>query len=350
MSGGVDSSVAALRLCENGFNVVGLTLKMWRLGIDSHQLAAVDRAKEVCERLGIRHIVTDVGSEFEEVIVKRFVDEYLSGRTPNPCVNCNSDIKWKAIINLADSMNFDLVATGHYARVFKIESTSMYGIRKGRDYSKEQSYALWRLSQDMLRRTVLPLGSLTKSEIISLAEDNDFASATAKENQEICFITDNDYRHFLKEYLAERVENIAEGEIVDDEGNVLGCHKGFYNFTIGQRKGLGIALGKRQYVKKIDPDANRVVLANGEELYSRGLILRDINWVSVPSKRQKMDGVIKIRYNHSGAECNAAPYRSDAWMVTFDEPQRAVTPGQSAVLYQGDVLVFGGVIQEAISN
>ncbi len=343
MSGGVDSSVAALKLIENDYNPIGVTLRMWRPGRDKHLEDAVRKSKEICKRLNIPHKVVDVRSDFEKCIVQDFVEGYLSGVTPNPCVYCNKQIKWETLIDLADKMDVELVATGHYARIFHNANTSRYEILKGVDPSKDQSYALWQLSQDDLSKTILPLGNVKKSEVFKIAEKNSLFYDNLSESQDICFIPNNNYRDFLIDYAPEQIRKIGRGELVDEEGNVLGFHNGFYNFTIGQRKGFKIGFGGRRYVKKIDAKNNRIVISKEQGLYSIEIVLNKINWVSIPSA-STLEGTVKIRYNHPGIKCYVKTYGSDMLKVTFDEPQRAVTPGQSAVLYQGEKLVFGGII------
>jgi len=343
MSGGVDSSVAALQLIENGYHPIGVTLRMWRPGRDKHLEDAVRKSKEICKRLNIPHKVVDVRSDFEKSIVQDFVNGYLSGVTPNPCVYCNKQIKWEKLIDLADKMDVEFIATGHYARVFHNENSHRYEILEGIDHSKDQSYALWQLSQDNLRKTMLPLGNVRKSEVFEIAKKNGLFYSDLSESQDICFIPNNNYRDFLVDYVPERIHKIGRGELVDEEGSVLGFHNGFYNFTIGQRKGFKMGFGGRRYVKEIDAKNNRIVISKEEGLYSMEMVLNKINWVSIPSV-SSLKGIVKIRYNHPGIKCYVETYRSDTLKVTFDEPQRAVTPGQSAVLYQGDKLIFGGII------
>lgn len=343
MSGGVDSSVAALKLIENGYRPIGVTLRMWHPGEDKHLVNTIRRSKEICKKLDIPHKVEDVRSDFEKCIVQDFVDGYLSGVTPNPCVYCNKQIKWEILIDLADKMDVEFIATGHYARIFHNENSHRYEILEGIDHSKDQSYALWQLSQHDLSKTILILGNVKKSDVFKIAKKNGLFYSDLSESQDICFIPDNNYRDFLVDYAPDRIHKIGRGELVDEEGNILGFHNGFYNFTIGQRKGFKIGFGERRYVKEIDAKNNRIVISKEQGLYCSEMTLDKVNWVSIPSLNS-LEGVIKIRYNHPGTKCYVETYGTDKLKVTFDEPQRAVTPGQSAVLYQGDKLIFGGII------
>ena len=343
MSGGVDSSVAALKLIENGYSPIGVTLKMWHPAGDKHLENSIKKAKGICRKLNIPHEVVDVHSDFEKQIIQNFIAEYLSGTTPNPCVYCNKQIKWRTLIDLASKMEIEFVATGHFAIIFHNESTSRYEIRKGLDFLKDQSYALWQLSQNDLRKTILPLGSIRKSEVIEIAKKNGLFLDDISESQDICFIPNNNYRNFLAVYVPERIRKIGRGELIDEEGNVLGYHEGFYNFTIGQRKGFKMGFSGRRYVKEIDALNNRIVISKEQGLYRSEMVLNSINWIS-SSSASSLEGTIKIRYNHPGTECYVETYGSDMLKVKFNEPQRAVTPGQSAVLYQGDKLIFGGII------
>jgi tRNA-specific 2-thiouridylase len=347
MSGGVDSSIAALKLKLEGHNPIGITFRIWEPNNYNNLGNDTEKAEQVCKKLKIEHRVVSVSEKFEHSIVENFVNEYLSGVTPNPCVECNKLIKWKTLIELADSMGIEFISTGHYARVLYNSNSQRYEIHKGTDNNKDQSYMLWRLSQDDLKRTILPLGDLTKSQVRALASNYEIPFDNNSESQDICFIPEKDYRDFIKSYAFRQISKIPEGEFVDERGNLLGRHKGFYNYTIGQRKGLRIAFGERRYVKEIDARHNRVVLSDSNGLLSSEMTVSDTNWVSI-KPISYIEGIMKIRYRHKGAKCKVETERDNIIEVKFLKPQRAITPGQSAVLYQGDKLILGGIIQKSI--
>lgn len=343
MSGGVDSSVAALKLTEAGYQPVGLTLKLWCHGGHKNFTTIRKRAGRVCHQLGIPHAVLDIETEFEEGVVRPFVDEYLSGRTPNPCVFCNRLIKWRHLIEYADREGISWVATGHYARLFRPRADGRFELRRARDARKDQSYALWRLRQDQLRRTLFPMGDLAKAEAVRIAREKGLIDGLPAESQDICFLPDNDYREFLASYVPQRLARIPRGELVDEQGNIVGKHAGYYHFTIGQRKGFGRGFGGRRYVKAIDAKCNRIVIAENEKLMSSRMLIEQLNWVSVVPQRE-LEGVVKIRYNHKGVKCRSQMREDGKMMVKFEQPQRAVTPGQSAVIYADDRVLLGGII------
>ncbi len=358
MSGGVDSSVAAALLLEKGYEVVGVTLRLWNEEHDvpaAHpekiccSLDAVHDAKMVCDQLGIRHKMLDLQPEFRKWVVDDFIREYLNGRTPNPCVICNIKIKWESFLKHIQSWGGGLVATGHYARVVFNSETRRYELRRGRDRWKDQSYALWGLTQESLSRTLLPLGDLTKEEVRALAEKFNLRTAQKQESQEICFIPDNDYKRFIREQAPEAVADLPEGEIVDLQGSRLGTHKGYPYYTIGQRKGLGIAASEPLYVAEIEPQRNRIVVGRKQELFRRGLIARRINWVALPGLDAPRRAFVKIRYKDPGSLAELRPLEGGRVKVLFDRPQRAVTPGQSVVFYEDDLVLGGGIIEESIS-
>jgi len=345
MSGGVDSSVTLLRLKELGYAPVGLTLTMWDKYHSEQYKDAVRRARRVCDKIGIRHVSLDVRAAFEAIIVDHFVDEYLKGVTPNPCVECNPKVKWKSIIDFADQNGIGQVATGHYARVEVNSDSRRFEILKGLDPRKNQSYVLWQLSQEYLARTILPLGMLHKTEVYQIAEKYSFRDENQSESQDVCFIPHNSYRDFLEKHVPERLKAIPKGELVDEAGKVLGQHNGFYNFTIGQRKGFRMGFGERRYVKQIDAGQNRVVIGDNPALFRSEMIIQRVNWVS-QTPQDELEGSMQIRYNHPGVECRVTRISAEKYRVTFAEPQRAVTPGQSAVLYRGDKLLLGGIIYQ----
>ncbi len=350
MSGGVDSSVAAALLLERGYKVVGLTMKLWEydaVGGNVHaessccSLEGISDAARVAEQLGIPHYVVDVHEAFERDVIQNFVDEYRRGRTPNPCVLCNVKTKWDVLRLKAKALGAQYFATGHYARVRRNAETGRFELWRAVDLDKDQSYALWALRQAQLAETLLPLGDMTKDATRKMAERLGLRTAKKPDSQEICFVPDNDYRRFLRD----RGEPERVGEIVDTAGNVLGYHRGTTGFTIGQRRGLGIAVGRPVYVVDIDPERNRVVVGSREDLLSHGLIATGVNWVALSELRQPTRAWVKIRYRDRGAWATLYPAEEPKSVrVEFEEPQAAVTPGQSAVFYDGDRLLGGGFI------
>ena len=343
MSGGVDSSTAAYILQKEGCQPEGVTFKLWCHGVEDQYREVVQRAQRICSKLGIKHHVLDIEKEFKETVVQQFVDDYLSGITPNPCVLCNRTIKWRHLLATADRLGMSLVATGHYVRVEKKMLSGRYEILKGIDQFKDQSYMLWQLSQDALGRTLFPLGARLKNDIKTIAADLGLHHDSQKESQDVCFLPENDYREFLQSYSPEKIAGISRGELVDENSNVLGYHDGFHNFTIGQRKGFKMGYAKRKYVKEIDAANNRVVITDDEHLYNHQMIIRNTNWVSADPENS-IEGIIKIRYNHKGVQSIVKAINENRYLVEFSAPQRAVTPGQSAVLYRDDRLIMGGII------
>lgn len=352
MSGGVDSSVAAALLKEQGYEVIGITMHLWdfnRVGGDVHREntccspEAMNDARSVCHQLGISHYVVDFREEFEESVIRNFIDDYMAGRTPNPCILCNTQMKWGYLLTKAQQLGAYYLATGHYARVCLDEESGRYFMKRGRDQAKEQSYALWGLSQRNLQRTLLPLGELYKEEVRKIAHELGLKTAEKDESQEICFIVDNNYHRFLCERIAHFEDRIKEGEIVNQKGEILGTHRGYPFYTIGQRRGLGIALGKPLYVTKIDPASNKIYVGTKDELLADGLVATDLNWIAIERLEKPMEVVAKIRYNDPGGEATIFPINGKV-RVKFKRPQWAVTPGQSVVFYQGDLVVGGGII------
>ena len=349
MSGGVDSSVAAYLLQEDGYNPIGVTFRFWRHEGADHTDEIIQQAQKICKTLGIGHRVVDLENEFKETVVEQFVEDYLSGITPNPCVFCNRQIKWRHLLKLADEIGAPLVATGHYVRIEKNDFTGRFEIIKGVDSGKDQSYVLWQLSQDALSRTKFPLGTKYKSDIKEISDELSLPLGNQKESQDVCFLPDNDYRDFLRRYVPARIKAISKGELLDEQGNVLGCHDGFHNFTIGQRKGFKMGFSERKYVKQIDARKNQVTISGNDGLFSESMILGNVNWVS-SEPREEADGIITIRYNHKGIGCKIHAVEKNRLIVEFNEAQRAVTPGQSAVLYKNDRLILGGIIQKSIEK
>ena len=358
MSGGVDSSVAAGLLVEQGYDVIGITIKTHRyedvggnVGNESSccSLDGINDARAVAAKLGFPHYVLDFSERFSEEVIDNFVDEYLRGRTPNPCVICNRAIKWEELIKKANALGADYIATGHYANVRFDDTTKRYVLSRGRDVSKDQSYALWRLTQDSLRRTLFPLAEYTKLETRALGEKYGLATATKGESYEICFIPDNNYGRFLKELRPGLEEHVTGGEIVMD-GDIVGHHRGFPFYTIGQRKGLGIAMPQPVYVTGIDYENNRIEVGTEDRLYQTGLVATNVNMIKYDDCREPRRVDARIRYKDRGGAATVQTLDDGRMRVIFDDKRRAITAGQSVVLYEGDDVVGGGVIDEVIRS
>lgn len=354
MSGGLDSSVAAGLLVAQGYNVVGITIKTYRyedvggnVGSDTSccSLDGINDARRVAATLGIPHYVYDFTERFKDEVIDYFVDAYLSGDTPNPCVMCNRTIKWGEMLRRADALGAEFVATGHYARISTHPENGRRVLSRGLDMAKDQSYALWGLTQESLQRTLFPLADFTKPESRRLASEMGLAIAGKKESYEICFIPDNDYNRFLKENVPGLEERVEHGEVVRD-GEVIGEHTGYPFYTVGQRRGLGLTSSDPLYVINIDPVANRVEVGTADELLHRGLRAERVNMIKYPELHEPMRLTAKIRYKDEGATALCWTNESGELEVVFDEPRRAITRGQSVVLYEGDDVVCGGVISE----
>ncbi len=354
MSGGVDSSVAAAILKEQGYNLIGITIKTYNyedIGVQNEHsccsLEGINDARMVATKIGFPHYVVDLTKEFHREVIDYFIKDYLAGRTPNPCVICNRKIKWEALIRKALSLGADYIATGHYARIKFDETRKRYILMRGIDTAKDQSYALWGLTQESLSRTIFPLGELTKKEVRELAKKYGLKIANKPESFEICFVPDNDYTRFLERNVEGLAEKVKGGDIVMD-GKVIGKHRGYPFYTIGQRKGLGVALGYPVYVIGIDPVANLIEVGTEDKLYHNALIAGNVNLISVDRIEDGMRVVAKIRYSDEGSPAILKNYEEGKVLVHFERPKRAITPGQSVVFYDGDVVVGGGIIERAI--
>ncbi len=354
MSGGIDSTVAALMLHHEGYEVVGITMKTWdyatSVGATGKKetgccnLDSFNDARMAAVQHGFPHFILDIREEFGDFVIENFVEEYLAGRTPNPCVMCNTHIKWRALLKRADALGCDYIATGHYAQVHQ-HPNGRYFIRKGLDETKDQSYVLWGLQQDLLSRTLLPLGTYHKKDIRQMAHDFGYPELAKKnESYEICFVPDNDYRGFLKRRVEGLEEKVAGGRFVDKTGKLLGHHKGYPFYTVGQRKGLEIALGKPAFVTHIDPATNTVVLGEEEDLNAHDMKVARINWIKYEGIMDGMEVMTKIRYKDKGALSTLNTYENGV-KVRFYEDVKGIAPGQSAVFYEGEDVVGGGIIQ-----
>lgn len=357
MSGGIDSTVAALMLHKQGYEVVGITMKTWDYATSTGptgkketgccNLDSFNDARQAAVQHGFPHFILDIREEFGDFVIENFVDEYIAGRTPNPCVMCNTHIKWRALLKRADALGCDFIATGHYAQVVQHDNGRFF-IRKGLDETKDQSYALWGLQQDLLKRTLLPLGKYRKTEIRQLAEAYGYPELAKKsESYEICFVPDNDYRGFLKRRVPELEQQVDGGNFVDVNGNIIGKHKGYPFYTIGQRKGLEVAFGRPVFVTKIIPETNTVVLGDEADLKETIMRVGGLNLMKYDTITPGMEAVTKIRYKDAGALSNLYPYENGI-EVRFYEAVKGIAPGQSAVFYEGDDVIGGGVIQRYV--
>lgn len=349
MSGGLDSSVAAALLVEQGYEVIGITIKTYNyeevggnIINDSNccSIEGINDARRVCLQLGIPHYVVDFTEVFRENIIDFFVEQYVSGKTPNPCVRCNRMIKWGQLLKKADALGAEYVAMGHYARIQTFGSR--YYITRGADPGKDQSYALWTLTQEQLARTLFPLGDYTKTEVRKLAEHFGLSVARKGESFDLCFIPDNNYHRFLKEKNPD-LKKLENGKIIFN-GKVIGRHRGYPFYTIGQRRGLGISHSEPLYVLNVIPEENLIEVGTREQLYHRGLVASNINLLKYESLQEPIRVTAKIRYKDPGAEATAW-VEDDLLYVEFVEPRPAITPGQSVVLYEGEDLIAGGIIQ-----
>ncbi len=347
MSGGVDSSVAAYLLQKDGLEVIGATMKLFNNeDVDSVadktccSLDDVEDAKSVCARLGIRHYTLNMTSDFKENVIDRFVNSYQNGFTPNPCIDCNRYMKFSKMLHKAQELNIGYIATGHYARIEK--HADRFLLKKAVDLSKDQSYVLYSLTQEQLSLTKFPLGSFTKKEVREIAEENGFVNARKHESQDICFVPDGDYSGFIERYTSKKYPC---GDFVDMNGRRLGEHKGIIRYTIGQRRGLGLALPASMYVVKKDVENNKVILGFNDDLFEKEVFVKDISFTACDSLTRPERLSAKIRYNQKEQPATVTQIDENRLKIVFDEPQRAITKGQAAVLYDGDTVVGGGTIE-----
>ncbi|PZF72437.1 tRNA 2-thiouridine(34) synthase MnmA [Taibaiella soli] len=354
MSGGIDSTVSALMLHNQGYEVVGITMKTWDYAAAGGgkketgccNLDSFNDARQAAVEHGFPHYVLDIREEFGGHVINNFVEEYMAGRTPNPCVLCNTHIKWSALLKRADALNCDFIATGHYVKVR--EENSRFVLSKAKDLTKDQSYVLWGLGQDCLSRSIYPLGDYHKTEVRQLAFDMGYKELSKKaESYEICFVPDNDYRGFLKRQIPTLEADLTGGNYVDTEGKIIGKHKGYPFYTIGQRKGLDVAFGKPMFVTKIIPETNTVVLGEAHELQESGMMVSGLNMVKYDSIPDNMEAVTKIRYRDAGM-ASSLTMVGDMVHVHFDHAVNSIAPGQSAVFYEGDDVIGGGIIRAGI--
>ena len=350
MSGGVDSSVAAYLLKKQGYRVIGVTMQIWQ---DEEQsfveeqggccgLSAVDDARRVAMNLGIPYYVMNFKEEFRGSVMDYFVEEYAAGRTPNPCIACNRYVKWESLLQRSLALGADYIATGHYARVEQLPN-GRYALRRSATDAKDQTYALYNLTQNQLARTLMPVGDYSKDQIREIADELGLCVANKPDSQEICFIPDHDHAAFIEEYTG---KHFPEGNFVDKEGNVLGRHQGITRYTIGQRKGLNLAMGHPVFVTGIRPETNEVVIGEAEDVFTDRLTCDRLNWMAIEGLGEEpMRVLAKIRYSHKGAFCTVRMIGEDLAECVFEEPVRAVTPGQAVVFYDGDYVVGGGTIR-----
>ena len=358
MSGGVDSSTAAALLKEEGYEVIGLTMHLWDPAQDGKgsfgrccSFDDIGDARRVADQLGIPHYVINLKRPFEDKVVDNFVQEYLRGRTPNPCIHCNDQIKFGFLLHKAEELGAKALATGHYARIAQGPSADGSGemrhlLLRGKDRTKDQSYFLFLLTQKQMERVLFPLGDKSKTEVRQVAAKLGLRVAQKEESQEVCFVPNNDYRRFLEDRKGKEISK--PGEIVNRQGEVLGYHPGVYSYTIGQRRGLGISAPHPYYVLALDCRQNRVIAGKKEELLVHGLIAGGINWISLPSLEGEREALVQIRYRHPGVAAVLSARADKKVRVQFKIPQKSVTPGQAAVFYRGDEVLGGGWIEKAL--
>ncbi len=353
MSGGVDSSVAVALLKEKGYDVVGITMQVWPSeNVESEterfggccSISDIEDARRVADKLKIPHYVLNFRDIFNEKVISNFVDEYSRGRTPNPCIRCNQLIKFEALFNKALSLEADYIATGHYARIKQDKKTGRYLLMRGKDEQKDQSYVLYTMTQEQLKSTLFPLGKLNKTRSREIAKKMGLRVAEKPDSQEICFVTDDNYRNFLKERIPKSMQN---GSIKDPDGNIIGQHEGILNYTIGQRKGLGISAAEPLYVLEIDAESNSIVVGPIETLAREELIADELNLIAFKKLDKKISVDAKIRYNMKEAPAYLEPQANEKVKVCFKTPQNAITPGQAVVFYDREIVIGGATIEKS---
>ena len=350
MSGGVDSSVAAYLLKEQGYDVIGVTMQIWQEDKEYEEreggccsLSAVDDARRVADKIGIPFYVLNFRDSFKKNVIDYFIDEYMEGRTPNPCIICNKYLKFDELLKKARGIGADYVATGHYAKIE--EHNGRYLLVKSDDDRKDQTYALYNMTQDQLAHTLMPCGEYTKDRIREIAKQIGLDVHNKKDSEEICFIPDNNHGRYISEAMPGKVK---EGNFVDKEGNILGKHKGIVYYTIGQRKGLGLAMGRPVFVTDINPLTNEVVVGSEDDIFKTDLVCKDVNFIAFDTLDKPMELKAKIRYSAKPAEATISPLENGRIKVSFKEKQRAITKGQSVVFYLDDLIIGGGVIENLI--
>lgn len=355
MSGGVDSSVAAYLLKEQGYDVIGITMQIWQdedvCKMEENGgccgLSAVEDARRVAAVLDIPYYVMNFKQEFKTSVIDYFVSEYRNARTPNPCIACNRYVKWEALLNKSLGIGASYIATGHYAKILKLDN-GRYTIQKSVTKEKDQTYALYNLSQSQLAHTLMPVGAYSKEEIRQIAFDQKLPVASKPDSQEICFVSNNDYAGFITDYLKENKQDnftgLEPGNFVNTKGEIIGQHKGLIHYTVGQRKGLNLAMGHPVFVVELDPEKNQVVIGDSNEVFSDRLLANRLNFMAIEDLEDEMTVEAKIRYSHKGARCRIKKTDKDEVLCIFEEPQRAITPGQAVVFYQDDYIVGGGTI------
>lgn len=350
MSGGVDSSVAAFEMVKNGYKCMGCTMRLYENDMIGEDILGTccsindtNDARAVCDRIGIPYNIYHYEAEFKDKVIEPFVCSYERGETPNPCIRCNRYLKFDSLYKKAQEMGYDYIVTGHYARIR--EKDGRFYLLKAKDLNKDQSYVLYDLTEEQLSHTAFPLGEYTKNQVREIADENGFVTSHKKESQDICFVPDGDYAGMIERY---RGHGYEKGNFVDLEGNILGTHDGIINYTIGQRRGLGIPADRRLYVTRLNVDKNEVILADNADLFKTDLIIRDFHWITGEVPLEPVRCSAKIRYRHKEQPATLTVLDDNTARLSFDEPQRAITAGQSAVLYDGDIVLGGGIIDHVI--